>query len=335
MRMYGRNKISRLGQFEQLCFDNNPIPDDEDKEFVAAYYVFYDNDDDNDEEVDDDDDINVTSLDENDGKKYRSFFTTKRLLRLATKSSKIHADATYKVVYEGSPVLMNGTTDLDRHFHSFGISVCSNEKTADFIFIFKTLVETLEKIGEKISIDTLIADASLAIRNTFNAVFGEGLIIIMCWAHVRRNIVKHLYLVNETLKEEIMEDIDTLQLSSSEEVFEKAKDLFIKKYKKQTEFISYMKDMWFSSHRHWYEGAALSTPSHNNGLESHNLVVKKEGTFRERMPLSRFFHQCISSVEKWSQQYAKNDRKFIESPTINLEHWTNGYHWAKSNKDFN
>jgi hypothetical protein len=51
------------------------------------------------------------------------------------------------------------------------------------------------------------------------------------------------------------------------------------------------------------------------------------------MPLSRFFHQCISSVEKWSQQYAKNDRKFIESPTINLEHWTNGYHWAKSNKE--
>jgi hypothetical protein len=90
MRMYGRNKISRLGQFEQLCFDNNPIPDDEDKEFVAAYYVFYDNDDDNDEEVDDDDDINVTSLDENDGKKYRAFFTTKRLMRLATKSSKIH-----------------------------------------------------------------------------------------------------------------------------------------------------------------------------------------------------------------------------------------------------
>jgi hypothetical protein len=34
-----------------------------------------------------------------------------------------------------------------------------------------------------------------------------------------------------------------------------------------------------------------------------------------------------------SQQYAKNDRKFIESPTINLEHWTNGYHWAKSNKE--
>ncbi len=152
----------------------------------------------------------------------------------------------------------------------------------------------MEKIGEKISIDTLIADPSEAIRNAFIAVFGEGLIIIMCWAHVRRNIVKHLYLVNETLKEEIMENIDTLQLSSSEEVFEKAKDLFIKKYKKQTEFISYMKDMWFSSHWHWYEGVALSTPSHNNGQESHNLVVKKEETFRERMPLSRFFHQCIS-----------------------------------------
>ena len=117
------------------------------------------------------------------------------MLKLATLSNIIHADATYKLIYEGSPVLINGTTDLDRHLHSFGMSVCPNEKTSDFVFIFKTLVETLEKLGEKIHIDTLVSDASEAIPYAFLLVFVAGMLIIMCWAHVRRNVVKHLHLV--------------------------------------------------------------------------------------------------------------------------------------------
>jgi hypothetical protein len=144
-------------------------------------------------------------------------------LRLAVLSNKKHADATYKLVYEGSPVLLNGNTDLDRHFHSFGISVCSNEKTADFVFIFKTLIDTLEKLGLEIHIEILVSVASEAIRNAFILVFGEGLLIIMCWAHVQRNIVKHLYMLEEDYREDIMTDIDSLQLSSNKDVFEKAK----------------------------------------------------------------------------------------------------------------
>jgi hypothetical protein len=163
-------------------------------------------------------------------KKYRAFFTTKRLIKLAALSNKIHAEATYKLVFEGSPVLLNGNTDLDRHFHSFGISVCSNEKTADLVFIFQTLVETLEKLGVTFHIDTLIADASEAIRNAFIAVFGEGLLIIMCLAHVRRNVVKHLHLLDEDFREDVMDDIEALQLASSKTVFEKAKEQFIKKW---------------------------------------------------------------------------------------------------------
>jgi transposase-like protein len=131
------------------------------------------------------------------------------------------------------------------------------------------LVETLEKLGEKIHIDTLVSDASEAIRNAFLLVFSAGKLIIMCWAHVRRNVVKHLHLVDEDYKDEIMVDIDALQLASNNENFDKAKDLFIKKWnsKKQNEFINYMKSMWLSSHQNWYEGVAFNTPSHNNGLD--------------------------------------------------------------------
>jgi hypothetical protein len=57
--------------------------------------------------------------------------------------------------------------------------------------------------------------------------FSESVIIIMCWAHVRRNVVKQLHLVDEMYREDVMVDIDKLQLASNKEVFNIAKDLFI------------------------------------------------------------------------------------------------------------
>ena len=75
-----------------------------------------------------------------------------------------------------------------------------------------------------------------------------------------------------------------------------------------------MNKSWFTSHDKWFEGivqfifkpksepVAVDTkskdsvshltpignflPSTNNSLESHNLVIKKEKTFRERMPVT-------------------------------------------------
>jgi hypothetical protein len=118
-------------------------------------------------------------------------------MKNASKSNKIHADATYQLIFEGCPVLMDEYTDLDRHFHPFGINVCSNKKTKDFIFIFKALIDIAKNLNVELKIEILISDASEAIRNAFISVFGEGLLIIMCWAHVRRNVVKTLHLVEK------------------------------------------------------------------------------------------------------------------------------------------
>ena len=37
-------------------------------------------------------------------------------------------------------------------------------------------------------------------------------------------------------------------------------------------------------------------------------------------------------VSKWSNQYSYEDKYFIYSPTIELQQWTDEYHWAKCNK---
>mgnify|MGYP002790673476 FL=1 len=53
----------------------------------------------------------------------------------------IHADATYKLTWQGFPILVCGTTDSNRKFHPFGITVCTNEKTEDFKFMFRSLID--------------------------------------------------------------------------------------------------------------------------------------------------------------------------------------------------
>ncbi len=66
--------------------------------------------------------------DDDGGNKFRFFVTTKRLLFNATISNKSHADATYKLIWQGFPCLIIGTTDMIRQFHPYGFAVCSNEK---------------------------------------------------------------------------------------------------------------------------------------------------------------------------------------------------------------
>ena len=69
--------------------------------------------------------------------------TTKYLLSLALKTGHICADTTFKLIWQGFPVLAYGTTDLQRHFNPVSIYLCSNESTEDFILIFSNLKESI------------------------------------------------------------------------------------------------------------------------------------------------------------------------------------------------
>jgi hypothetical protein len=60
------------------------------------------------------------------------------LIGLSRQCNIIHADAIYKLVWQGFPVLIVGTTDRDKHFHSFGLAVTTTEQINDFVcFYFK------------------------------------------------------------------------------------------------------------------------------------------------------------------------------------------------------
>ena len=126
-------------------------------------------------------------------------------------------------------MLLVGITNVDCHFHVFGMAMCSNEKTADFKFIFDSISYGLAKINQGgYKPEVLISDS---ICNAFPNVFGKK-DMVMLWAHMRRNVNKKAEaMVNKSHQDELIEDIETLQKSQNKEVFKKASGLFLKKWK--------------------------------------------------------------------------------------------------------
>ncbi len=120
---YGPSSIS-LGELEQWCIDNFSVPEDDDEPFVVDHKFIYENEDDEDAIY---------------GSRFRFFLSSKTLLKIASTSKIICADGTYKLNWQGYPVLITGTTDSDRHFHSFGLAVCTNEEAVDFKFMFDAI----------------------------------------------------------------------------------------------------------------------------------------------------------------------------------------------------
>ena len=85
-----------LGELKEWVEKRSKIPDDEDEVYVSNYKIEY-----NEEALDGDDKIIL-----------RVFFTTKRLIGLTQNEVEhICADATFKMVYLGYPMLMIGKTD--------------------------------------------------------------------------------------------------------------------------------------------------------------------------------------------------------------------------------
>ncbi|CAF1046222.1 unnamed protein product [Didymodactylos carnosus] len=134
VKLYGNSSMS-LGELEAWCEQKSVIPDDEDEPWVLRDKIIYG------------DEINDDVQDGDYENKFRLFVTTKRLLFNATISHVIHANATYKLIWEGFPCLIIGTTDMIKQFHPYGFAVCSNEAEKDFEFIFMSIRDGLQDLN--------------------------------------------------------------------------------------------------------------------------------------------------------------------------------------------
>ena len=164
MKNFGPPSIS-LAELQQWCDRRKEIPEELDQVYVPSY------------EVEDHEDIQQA--------KVRIFFTTKRLLDMTRYPIHLATDANYKLTWQGFPVIMVGSTDKNKSFHTFGLAVTTNETHEDFAFVFSSLKTAVQSLfNRNFSPTTVLADGSDAITNGFTQVFGQPEKRIMCYAHV-------------------------------------------------------------------------------------------------------------------------------------------------------
>lgn len=314
---YGPPSISAT-DLRTRCQEMASIPNDADEPFVLAHHI------DADSQLAEDQDLKIV-------------FTTKRLLSIAEKSRTIQADATYKLLWQGYPVIIMGTSDIDNVFHPYVLAVTKGETVADFSFVFRAL----HQYNLEWKPNILLADACTAITNAFVAIFGVPEVRIMCHFHMLQNVEKYLKPLQTRTRLDLKLDIRALQTCADEETFMKASDLFLAKWRKKNDvciktFVDYFEGEWLRKNAAWYEGAARGCPSTNNGLEATNSWVKRNHTLRERLPVGQFVNSITDLVRQWSERRdptSANCVQFAEVVTVPLKVWTSAYSWATENKD--
>lgn len=76
----------------------------------------------------------------------------------------------------------------------------------------------------------LMSDAAPAIHSGFIQTFGDDVLILMCWYHMKTCVVKKIKkYCPQKFHSKIVADLDQLQLSSSDDIFNKASKFFIEK----------------------------------------------------------------------------------------------------------
>jgi hypothetical protein len=236
------------------------------------------------------------------------------------------------VIWEGFPFFLNGSTDSCRTYHPHSVSVCSHETEREFEFVFRTIKTSLAKLFDyEYQPNVLVTDGAEAITNGFMKAFDylslEEFIRVMCWSHVDRAYKPKMSKIEKEFQKQIEHDINKLQISASDKIFEKGVDLFYEKWSNINAeidtFLAYFRKEWIdSSTCKWYEGAAIFAPSHNNGCEGSNRWIKETHTKRRTLSISGFLDCMFKMVRNWSEDRVKNKIfQFHSSIKIKPETW--------------
>lgn len=270
------------GQLYEWCKSNMNVPQDIDEPFVLDHF-------------------HTTEPEES----FAFVTSTLRLLQNAVGRKNVCADATYKIIWQGFPLIVIGFMDRTTRFHVIAICVTARERTTVNRFVFKTIKNAVEKhTGGEFNPEVLLSDAAPAIRNAFYETFGAAKQNVICYIHVQRNISKASY-KSKNNKELIMKDFSVIQSAGSEAEFDKACDLFIKKWTAaKPEFCTYFRSEWMQEGtKNWYDGYSPFVPAHNNGQEAFNNHIKRDYTLRERLPFNTFKITLNNMIRNMSERY--------------------------------
>lgn len=303
------------GQLHEWCESEKKVPQDIDKTFVLDH--FHNSKEDS----------------------FAFVSSTLRLLRNAATSRNVTTDGTYKIIWQGFPLIGVGFLDRMQRFHIIAICVTARERAEEYKFVFKAVKDAIYKHTNTIfKPDVLISDAAPAIRNAFFEVFEEAKQNVICYIHVQRNISKASYR-SKSNKDPIMKDFLILQNAANATEFDKVCNLFIRKWTTaEPEFCAYFQSEWLQDDtKNWYNGYSPFVPAHNNANEGFNLHIKRDYTMRERLALNVFKVTFSAMINDMSVRYDPSNptgevKKIRMLPDITNQMYEAAHSWY-SNPD--
>lgn len=307
---YETSKVS-LGALNTWLFEKSVVPENDNEPFILKF---------------------ETSAPLDNDLYFRFAVTSKYLLSIALKSKILHADATYKMNWQGFPVFTIGCTDMQRRFHPFFFGIATSEKHQDYVFMFESLKSGMATHFNFIyEPKVLVADAAPAISNAFESVFNTNskAVIVMCYTHVMTNIQKQSF-SSTILKEQVISDIRALHAAPHPLIYKKAQNLFVLKYEnEQPVFCNYMENIWLS--KNWYVGVRHFTPCTNNAVEGTHAVLKRDHTIRERQKVEIFKHTMCEIVGTMSERNSR-EKPYVEEVLITNQDWEKAVNWISLGK---
>lgn len=130
--------------------------------------------------------------------------TSKYLLSFLSKRGVFHIDGTYKITSHGYPLVIFGLTDIQGKFHPIVFMITSHETELDFHYLYSGLIQIAHQLDINHDPKFIMQDACRASFNAAVDVFGNDIVVLMCFYHVKANLLKHKHLL-KCSKEKLQE----------------------------------------------------------------------------------------------------------------------------------
>jgi len=239
------------------------------------------------------------------------------------------ADATYKITWEGLPLLVMGTTDWRNTFLPTAYALTMHEREQEFglfeKYVSRAVLDLARDRGEKAAVLVSLEGARLLCSDAAGAIpQGEKLahpshnekLSNMCYSHMIRKVrqvgLSHINSADRKKKRdlhnELLKDLQKMRWIVSCSQFELAVRLFHKKWcfgHKQKDVIAwlFLRGGWLGQKRRWARcHVPVGLPSSTNALERHKRAIK-DLLRRKRDPSHRAIGNIADGVvAHWSAQ---------------------------------
>ncbi|XP_062533711.1 uncharacterized protein LOC134202719 [Armigeres subalbatus] len=196
-KLFGTGTMS-FGELETWLSSRCAVPDDAREAFIIGKDVDHDN------------------------RKFRIIISSKRMLSYLCRFTTIAADCTFKITMQGYPLLVICIIDQMRKAHPVAFACITNQEQIDYTFVFQTLVSAAVNQGGDVRVANFLSDGELALKNAARCVFGQAVVLLNCYFHVKENIIKHFKSTPEMpieVQEQLKREVALLQIAPTKRHF--------------------------------------------------------------------------------------------------------------------